>query len=614
MSGAAEIRLSIQQAEVVAHLNGPLLVVAGPGSGKTRVLTERVRTLLTSVPGHFRVLALTFTNKAADAMRERLVDLGDERHRAFIGTIHGFCMEVLAERGSVVGVDGALNIFEQFKDRKDILLRAIDEDPLLSDELSSEIDAKARGRRVDSWLRAISHIKAHPITCAIIEDDLDRRVVEAYDAGLRACNAYDFDDLLLLTYRLFNENPNMADFFRRLYKFICIDEAQDLNEAQYAVLCALCGDSFKNVMMVGDPKQSIYGFSTSSPEYMTRFREEFGAKVVNLTDNYRSSQEVVSVARSLDQKYLVDAQLPVQGRASALVGKDEEDEAKLIVDELQRLFAEGHPDVEGGIDPSKCAILGRTRFALLAIEKEVRSRGIPFYKRLSSNHENESDVVDDFQLALRIVANPRDRLHFAAIAKKWKVSHGGSAREPLAELARMAQSAPPAAKTVVEAVVVATKNPSKLDLMPAFEVLKRYADSVDDNDRRAIYEDIAVFSQEWDQYLRSDGPRTIASFMSSKALGATQKADRGGLALLTVHSSKGLEFDVVVVAGMAEGTFPDYRAAGGTELAEEGRLAFVAVTRSKRLLYLSYPKTKLMPWGDRKVQSSSRFLRAASLT
>jgi DNA helicase-2/ATP-dependent DNA helicase PcrA len=150
--------------------------------------------------------------------------------------------------------------------------------------------------------------------------------------------------------------------------------------------------------------------------------------------------------------------------------------------------------------------------------------------------------------------------------------------------------------------------------MPAFELLKRYADSVDPTDRRAIYEDIAVFGQEWDQYLRSDGPRTIASFMSSKALGATQKADRGGLALLTVHSSKGLEFDVVVVVGMAEGTFPDYRASGGSELAEEGRLAFVAVTRSKRLLYLSYPKTRLMPWGDWKAQSPSRFLKAARLT
>lgn len=150
--------------------------------------------------------------------------------------------------------------------------------------------------------------------------------------------------------------------------------------------------------------------------------------------------------------------------------------------------------------------------------------------------------------------------------------------------------------------------------MPAFDALKRHADALDENERRAIYEDVAVFQQEWDQYLRSDGSsRTIASFMSSKALGATQKASREGVALLTVHSSKGLEFDVVFVAGMAEGSFPDFRAKGGRELLEEGRNAFVAVTRSKRLLYLAYPKARLMPWGDWRRQLPSRFLRQAGL-
>jgi DNA helicase-2/ATP-dependent DNA helicase PcrA len=613
MSANPEIRLSPRQAEVVAHRDGPLLVVAGPGSGKTRVLTERVRDILQNVQGHFRILALTFTNKAADAMRDRLTDLGDERQRAFIGTIHGFCMEVLAERGKVVGVEGAPHIFEQFKDRKDILLRAIDEDPLLSDELNNETDGKARGRRVDSWLHAISRVKAHPITCAVIEDPLERRVVEAYDAGLRACDAYDFDDLLLLTYRLFNENPHIADFYRRLYKYICIDEAQDLSEAQYAVLCSVCGDSFKNVMMVGDPRQSIYGFSTSSPEYMTRFEEDFGAKVITLDDNYRSSKSVVKVARSLDKNYLVGAQLPIEGYAGVLVGRDEDDEASVVIGELERLFLQGHPDVEGGINPGKCAILGRTRFALLAMEKALREKQIPFYKRLSANHENESELVEDFQLVLRLAANPRDRLHLAAVAKRWQVLPLGTS-EPFAELSNLAKTSLfPRATVVVNAIAAATKNPSKLDLMPAFGILRTYADSLDEGDRRAIYEDVAVFQQEWDQYLRTDGSRTVASFMSSKALGATQKADRGGLALLTVHSSKGMEFDVVVVAGMAEGTFPDYRAVGGAQLAEEGRLAFVAVTRSRRLLYLSYPRLRLMPWGDLRPQLPSRFLKAAGL-
>ncbi|ORE39894.1 ATP-dependent helicase [Pseudomonas aeruginosa] len=618
MNAPTKARLSPEQVNVVNHIDGALLVVAGPGSGKTRVLTERIRSLLTNVDGHFRVLALTFTNKAADEMRERLSDLGEARQRAFIGTLHSFCLEMLTERGKLVGVDGMPNIFEQFKDRKEILLKAIQEDPLLEDEINQEPDAKARGRRVDGWLQTISRIKAHPISCALIDDDLDRRVLEAYDSGMRACNAYDFDDLLLLVYRLLTENPKLADFYRRLYKFICIDEAQDLNEAQYAVICALCGDSFKNVMMVGDPKQSIYGFNTSSPEYMDRFKFEFGATVMELTANYRSSKAVVDVARSLDSNYLVAAQLPILGAAQILAGNDEEDEARLIVDKLQQLFDEGHPDVEGPIAPSNCAILGRTRFVLLKIEKELRDRQIPFYKRLTANHENESEAVDDFQLALRVIANPRDRLHFAALAKKWKVSEPITVTDAIACLRSMASASSdvcPRALAIVEAAGSVLLNPARLDLMPAFEILKKHADTLAESERLAIYEDVVVFQQEWDQYLRSEGSsRTIAGFMSNKALGATQKANREGVALLTVHSSKGLEFDVVFVAGMAEGSFPDYRATAGRELQEEKRNAFVAVTRSKRLLYLAYPKTRVMPWGDSRRQAPSRFIRDAGLT
>ncbi|WP_243898901.1 ATP-dependent helicase [Burkholderia pseudomallei] len=617
MNSPTKLRLSTLQAQVVEHVDGALLVVAGPGSGKTRVLTERVRSLLTNVHGHFRVLALTFTNKAADEMRDRLSDLGENRQRAFIGTLHSFCLEMLVERGKLVGVEGEPHIFEQHKDRKEILLEAIRQDPVLDEEVNQIADRRERNRRVDNWLQMISRVKAHPITCAVLSDEFDKRVLDAYDAGLRACGAYDFDDLLLLGYRLLTNNPKLADFYRRLYRFVCVDEAQDLNEAQYALLCALCGDSYKNVMMVGDPKQSIYGFNTSSPEYMEKFRFEFEAKLIELTENFRSSQAVVKVARSIDPNYLVDAQLPIKGDARVFVGDDEEHEARLIIDELELLFAQGHPDVEGGVEPSKCAILGRTRFALLAIENELRLRNVPFYKRLTANHENESDLVDEFHLSLRVLANPRDRLHLAALATKWVTQPPETATDAMVALSQMAQSAAEQrAKAVAEAVASIVQNTARLDLMPAFKLLRGYADSLDENARRAIYEDVAVFQQEWDQYLRSDGTsRTLSGFMSSKALGATQKAHRDGVALLTVHSSKGLEFDAVFIAGMAEGTFPDYRAVGKVrEMAEESRNAFVAVTRSKRLLYLTYPRVKLMPWGDYKAQQASRFVSMSGIS
>jgi DNA helicase-2/ATP-dependent DNA helicase PcrA len=148
--------------------------------------------------------------------------------------------------------------------------------------------------------------------------------------------------------------------------------------------------------------------------------------------------------------------------------------------------------------------------------------------------------------------------------------------------------------------------------MPAFSVLQQHADALEETQRLAIYEDVAVFRQDWDQFLRSSpGAKSLGAFLSSKALGSTQKATREGVALLTVHSSKGLEFEVVFIAGMAEGTFPDYRATGAKERSEESRNAFVAVTRSKRLLYLSYPKTRVMPWGGMRRQAPSRFLAGA---
>lgn len=611
-------RLSEAQTRIVDHNEGALLVVAGPGSGKTRVLTERVRRLLTRMPGHFKVLALTFTNKAATEMKERLADVAEAKTRAFIGTLHAFCQEMLADRGKPIGVSGQPQLFEHAQDRKQILLEAALADPLLSAELGEAEDVKERDKILDRWLRSISLAKTHPLTGDLSDDPLGQRVLDAYDSGLRACGAYDFDDLLLLGYRLLTENPKIADFYRRLYAYICIDEAQDLNEAQYALICALCGTDYNNVMLVGDPKQSIYGFNTSSPKFMDQFVSDFNAKKVELTENFRSSAAVVSAARSLVPSYMVQAQLPIQGTIQLLVGDNEEHEAALISDTIQRLVHQGHPDVEDQLTFERCAVLGRTRYQLLAIERIFRENNIPFYKRLSARVENESPITEEFLLALRVLCNPKDRLHLQLLLDKWKVKLQGpaalNAQEVLSFLERNVSSndAKDRRRAVLDALQAINKA-SAFNLTPALNCLKGIGDSLKDVDRRPLYEDIEVLTSEWDQHLRNGGVKDLGAFLSSLALGTSRPTGQG-VALLTVHSSKGLEFDVVVLVGMAEGVFPDYRARGNTAaLDEERRNAFVAVTRSKRLLYVTYPRTREMPWGEVWACSPSPYLRQMGL-
>src|SRR3990172_2265570 len=414
------VRLTAIQQQVVAHGDGAILVVAGPGSGKTRVLTERVRRLLDDTTQHFRVLALTFTNKAANEMIERLDDVPDIRKRAFVGTLHSFCMEVLANRGKPIGVNGLPNIFESFDDRKQVLANAVRSDPRLSALLKNAGDAKEQQRTLGRWLERISELKNSLLLPSMVDDQDERSLYESYDAELRASAALDYDDLLLLTYRLFEERPKVADFFQRQYRYICIDEAQDLNEAQYRLLVSLCGPEFKNVLMVGDPKQAIYVWNGADPKYLDLFERDFGARIITLTENFRCSRMVVEAARRLDSSYVVDGQLPVEGAVELIECDDEPSEARAVISKIKSLVSTGHPDIEGDISLGRCAVLGRNRFVFSALEEELKNEGLSFYKKLSTAaYQSESDVVEQFELALRLLANPRDQLHLHILLKEW---------------------------------------------------------------------------------------------------------------------------------------------------------------------------------------------------
>ncbi len=248
---------------------------------------------------------------------------------------------------------------------------------------------------------------------------------------------------------------------------------------------------------------------------------------------------------------------------------------------------------------------------------------MPYYKQLSAQHESESDLLQDFELCLRLLANPRDRLHLGMLLKRWNLreedipilsNNGINGLDILAALKERTSGKDP--ETVIQAIEAMKWTDQDFKFEKAMDHLHSFAKNKENQEERAlIMEDVKTWCKHWDSFVRSQpgGRHSLTSFLGQVALGATQQPRQDGLALLTVHSAKGLEFDVVVVMGMAEGTFPDYRARGAA-LQEEKRNMFVAVTRSKRLLCLSYPKTKVMPWGDVWRQKPSPYLEILGLT
>jgi DNA helicase-2/ATP-dependent DNA helicase PcrA len=299
---------------------------------------------------------------------------------------------------------------------------------------------------------------------------------------------------------------------------------------------------------------------------------------------------------------------------------DEPKEGEFVASTIATLVNEGHRDIEGQVGLEKVAVLGRTKFALFAVEAALIERGLSFYKKVSAaTYESESDVVEEFELALRVLSNPLDRLHLGRLVAKWNAGvsvedvygesdlRAVSGLEVLEQLSRGAKGG--FCNMTMNAIHAVRWTPEDFKFLRGVESLEREAGSLEEEERALVLGDLKEWRKHWDYFVRSGpgGKHSVPSFLNQVALGTTQQPRQDGVALLTVHSAKGTEFDVVFVVGMSEGTFPDFRAKGEA-MREEQRNAFVAVTRSRRLLYLSYPRMKRMPWGDLRAQAPSRFL------
>jgi DNA helicase II / ATP-dependent DNA helicase PcrA len=626
------VKLSDEQKEIVDFNDGegPLLVLASAGSGKTRVLTERVRYLLTHKQGAFMVLCLTFTNKAAEEMQERLKDVKGIKDKSFIGTVHGFALEIIKSKRHEIGYSDMPQIIERENDRKKILEQVLIENPVLHEFYIGKTD-KEQHEVITKTLDWISNQKKDLI---IIDDNTTEYknweikhlvAYKSYNALLKEQNLIEFDDLLLLAWRILNESISSANLFRRLYQYILIDEAQDLNYAQYELIKSLCGETNRNVLMVGDPNQAIHGYAGSDEKFMNEyfvrdFKLEIKTEKKAIAYNYRSSNAVIDFANKIMPKSISIGNSYYKGCMKILPFIDENAEADWIISSIEKmLLLENPEEIEGGISLEKIAILARNKFVFNILKEKLNNhptfQNNYFIKKGSDLLELESKMMKVFDLGTRILSNVYNKVHYKQILNLLGITSTGNVIENttgLQKLELIGKMIPDNEEFKILLQAWNILQATNCNMFDAFKKIKdeiELLDAIEDIEKELILNDLKEFESIWRKFLTSaTSTNILISFRQYIALGGGSQKKERGLTLATVHTVKGLEFDIIFVIGMNDGTFPDYRAKNQTQLLEEKNTFYVAVTRARRWLFITYPQKKMMHWGSEKNQTQSRFL------
>jgi DNA helicase-2/ATP-dependent DNA helicase PcrA len=603
-----QINLSSKQQGIVGLDSGAYLVLASAGSGKTRVLTERIKRLSESPDG--KILAITFTNKAAAEIRERLGTNDMIKKNVFVGTFHSFCQSILELRFKLLGYTKMPHIFEDDADRIELIKQAIKSVPYF-DSIYSDLEPKKKNEYTYNALQFISTVKREILTAEELAEDSENNeyqyLFETYQDILKSNNAIDFDDIIRLVYELFTNNESVANLYRKSYSYICIDECQDLNKLQYYLLKSLCGNTVKNVMMVGDPNQAIYGFNGSAASFMQRdFVNDFIATEITLDENYRCSKSVIEASNDLMNLDVEAVNYVIPGVFEIYEASSENDEAKFVVDNIKQLLTiKTHQDIEGDIIFDKISILGRNKYVFKQVEEMLSAANMPFYyKSGNASIKFSSASMKVFDLFFRVKINPLDKLHQKRLEDILKVCDINNSDE-------LMSSKFPIASNIKILLDDATMDNFHLKITELKSVFENA--SFEDDEKKMTLDELNDLANHLIQYKKQNLKPSLDGFKSALALGLTNnsKNNETGICLSTVHTMKGQESEIVFLIGMDDGTFPDFRAVnkGGEELQQEKNNTYVAFTRAKRFLYVSYPKKRLMPWGDYKNRTISRFLK-----
>ncbi|WP_371599197.1 DNA helicase PcrA [Streptomyces sp. NBC_00564] len=646
--------LNENQRAAVAHSGSPLLIVAGAGSGKTRVLTHRIAYLLGERNVHpGQILAITFTNKAAGEMKERVEHLvGPRANAMWVMTFHSACVRILRRESKRLGFTSSFSIYDAADSKRLMAL------------VCRDLDLDPKRFPPKSFSAKISNLKNELIDeedfAAQATDGFEKTLAQAYamyQSRLREANALDFDDLIMTTVNLLRAFPDVAEHYHRRFRHVLVDEYQDTNHAQYALVRELVGTSQHPVdvppseqdlgpaelCVVGDADQSIYAFRGATIRNILQFEEDYpNATTILLEQNYRSTQTILSAANAVIERN--ESRRPKNlwtnaGAGSNITGyvaDTEHDEAQFVADEIDRLTDAG--DAKAG----DVAVFYRTNAQSRVFEEVFIRVGLP-YKVVGGVRFYERKEVRDVLAYLRVLSNPEDSVPMRRILNVPKRGIGDRAEAMIDALSQREKiSFPQALRRVDEAYGMAARSTNAVkrfntlmeDLRTIVEsgagpatvleaVLERTGylaelqASTDPQDETRIenLQELAAVALEFEQETgETETPAGLAPFLERVALVADsdqipdEEDGNGVITLMTLHTAKGLEFPVVFLTGMEDGVFPHMRALGQVkELEEERRLAYVGITRARERLYLTRSSMR-SAWGQPSYNPPSRFL------
>ena len=604
--------LNQEQRAAVEALDGPVLVLAGAGTGKTRVLTTRIAHILrTGRARASEILAVTFTNKAAREMKERIGALvgGAVEGMPWLGTFHAIGVKILRRHAELVGLKSGFTILDT-DDQIRLIKQVIESEGLDKDRWP----ARQLAALIDGWKnRGLTPAKVPRGEAFAFAEGKGAALYAAYQKRLKELNAADFGDLLLEVLRLFLDNPDVLALYQRRFRYTLVDEYQDTNVAQYLWLRLIAGGS-PNICCVGDDDQSIYGWRGAEVDNILRFEKDFpGAKVIRLERNYRSKGHILAAASGLiaNNKGRLGKTLFTDSDAGSPVTVfgvwDDEQEARTIGADIEALQ-------KAGQRLDQIAILVRASFQMRAFEDRFVTLGLP-YRVVGGPRFYERQEIKDAIAYLEVTLNPANDLKFERIVNVPKRGLGDTAVKRVNQLARdRGVSLYQAAREIVETEELAGKARRSLsDLVAAFERWRASIDSMKHTELAELILDESGYTQMWqhDKSLQAHSRlenlkelirfmhefETLQGFLEHVSLVMDADAADGGdrISLMTLHAAKGLEFDIVFLPGWEEGLFPHQRSLdenGTAGLEEERRLAYVGITRARRQAKVSFAQNR----------------------